>query len=72
MIKVKDDTSLARDPKTKAVINNDQNAFERARAAKNKALEKEQRLSNLENEVSEMKYALNEILKTVKNNEGDE
>ena len=69
MIKVKDNNSLSRDPRTKAIINNDNNAFEKARLAKRKSIEQLNKIENIENEVENIKKTMNEILNILKKGE---
>lgn len=63
--KVIDDKSLERDMRTGAVINTNQTAYLLAVDRANKAKEEKQRITNLEEEVSDIKNMLKQILQRV-------
>lgn len=63
MIKVDGHPDLAKDPRSGAVINTNVEAMKAARLRKERMKDKEQKLQQLENDVSEMKQMLELILK---------
>ena len=63
MIKVDGHPDLVKDPRSGAVINTHVEAMKAARLRKERMKDKEQKLQQLENDVSEMKQMLELILK---------
>lgn len=63
MIPVKGNPGLFRDETTNAIINKNQNSYEEYLKTKNKLIEKEKRIENLENELNEIKQLLSTFLK---------
>lgn len=63
MIKVDGHPDLVKDPRSGAVINTNVEAMKAARLRKERMKDKEQKLQQLENDVSEMKQMLELILK---------
>lgn len=51
IIKIKGHDGLVRDPKTRAVINTDSNALERAKRAKQNRMQYDKRMTALENKM---------------------
>ena len=62
LIKVQGNSNLARDRKSGALININKDEFTKAKAARLKRKNKEQRFKNLENEVGEIKILLQQLL----------
>jgi len=62
LVKVDGHPHLARDKQTGAVVNINRKSIEDARQAKKNRLAKDQRLDNLENEVSEIKNLLKQLV----------
>lgn len=63
--KVIDDKSLEKDMRTGAVINTDRAAYLKAVERANKAKQEKERITKLEEEVSDIKNMLQQILKRV-------
>lgn len=63
MIPVKDHSGLERDPRSGAIINTKKDEHARCIAAQKKAKQVQERLSNLENSMVEVKGALDRICK---------
>ena len=63
--KVIDDKSLEKDMNTGAVINTNRSAYLQAVERANKAKQEKERITKLEDEVSEIKDMLQQILKRV-------
>lgn len=62
-VKVKGIPGLVRDVETKAIINTDSNDYEKHVRARQLLPDKDRRISNLENEVADIKKMLFELLK---------
>jgi predicted transcriptional regulator len=60
-IKVKDYDHLIRDPKTNAIINTNMSEYKEYLSRRNSKMEEDQKIQNLELNVSNMKDDLNEI-----------
>lgn len=69
-IKVKGRTDLVRDSYNKAIINTDDASYERRINARNTKLNNKNKLTALENEVTEIKTVLNKILDKLENKDG--
>lgn len=63
--KVVDDKNLEKDMRTGAVINTNRSAYLQAVDRANKAKEEKERITKLENEVSDIKDMLKQILERV-------
>jgi hypothetical protein len=63
--KVVDDKNLEKDMRTGAVINTNRSAYLQAVERANKAKEEKERITKLENEVSDIKDMLKQILERV-------
>jgi len=62
MIKVKGHTDLARDPNNGAIININKSEAERLRTIRNERKQKDLKLQALENDVSEIKSLLKQLI----------
>jgi hypothetical protein len=60
--KVEGHSDLVRDMESGAVINNDTTAYQNYLAMKNQKIKEQERMENLENEVSELKSLLKELI----------
>jgi hypothetical protein len=63
MIPVKDHKGLYRDVSSSAIVNLDDNSYYEYLKTKTKLLEDQRKIENLENEISEIKKMLSEIIK---------
>jgi hypothetical protein len=63
MIPVKDHKGLYRDTSSNAIINLDDNNYYEYLKTKNKLLEDQRKIENLENEIDEIKKMLSDIIK---------
>jgi polyhydroxyalkanoate synthesis regulator phasin len=61
LIPVEGERNLARDMRTNAIINTNEQEYNAYLARKNSATNEKQRIENLENQISEVKDDLNEI-----------
>ena len=68
MLKVEGHDKLIRDPKTKAILNTDENGFRAAKLKKKNKLKESERLTSLESQVSELNTTMQEILAHLKKN----
>jgi len=60
--KVEGHSDLVRDMESGAVINNDTTAYQNYLAMKDQKIKEQERMENLENEVSELKSLLKELI----------
>ena len=62
-IPVENSNHLVRDKSTNAIINRDNGGLEKAKARKKARIEKDQKISKLEDEVSELKDMVRSLMK---------
>lgn len=65
-LKVEGHSNLRRDPQTNSILNNNKSGYNEYIAKRNKKLEENQKIQNLEDDVATMKGDLNEIKNLLK------
>lgn len=66
-VKVSNEPFLVRDMSNKAIINEDENAYNKYMERKQRLLEKDNEIKQLRNEVEELKSLFNKLMENIKN-----